>query len=252
MSEFKPIQSIQRAVNILDCFSLNRYTMSIREISEETGLHINTTRGIVQTLKENDLLFYDEETGRYSLGYYFNSKSNIITSHTATLINLLKPHMAMLAEKHSMTSSLEIVRGDTVTPIYSIASNRNSYSILVVEFTHLPLHCSGAGKAYLAFDVLSKKPDFLSRIPLPAFTEKTITDYDTLLRELKSTRKRGYAIENNEFEPMVNCISVPLYNSYKDVFALVSLTGTIGRAKTDFETIGNDLMEVAKEISLYY
>ena len=252
MSEYKPIQSIQRAVDILNCFSPNRYTMSIREISEETGLHINTTRGIVQTLKENELLYYDEDTGRYSLGYYFNAKSNIINNHMATLINLLKPHMAALAEKHSMTSSLEIIRGDTVTPIYSISSNRNSYSILVVEFTHLPLHCTGAGKAYLAFDALITKPEFIDNLPLPAYTEKTITDHDKLIRELKRTRKRGYAIENNEFEPMVNCVSVPIYNSFRDVFAALSLTGTIGREKTDFETIGNDLIKVSKEISLYY
>lgn len=251
MSEFKPIQSIQRAIDILNCFNPNRFAMSIRDISEETGLHINTTRGIVQTLKDNGLLFFDEETGRYSLGFYFNNKASIITGHIATLINLVKPHMAKLAEKHSMTASLEIVRADTVTPIYSIASGRNSYSILVVEFTHLPLHCSGAGKAYLAFGVLDTRPDFIQKIPMPAYTEKTITDHEKLLRELNRIKKRGYSIENNEFEPMVNCVSVPLYDSYGDVFATISLTGTIGREKTDFETIGKDMIKTVKSINLY-
>ena len=74
----KPIQSVERAIKILDCFSLITPSLSLASISEMTGLNINTTRGLVNTLVENQLLLRDADTGNYKLGFYFVSKALIV------------------------------------------------------------------------------------------------------------------------------------------------------------------------------
>ena len=74
----KPIQSIQRAVQILDCFTPTDPSLPLSAISEKTGLNINTTRGLVNTLVESQLLLRDRETGYYKLGYYFVTKASMI------------------------------------------------------------------------------------------------------------------------------------------------------------------------------
>ena len=54
--EVRLIQSIQRAFNIIDCFNNDNTELSLPQISEKVKLHINTTRGIVNTLVANGYL----------------------------------------------------------------------------------------------------------------------------------------------------------------------------------------------------
>lgn len=67
----KPIQSVERAIKILDCFSLITPSLSLASISEMTGLNINTTRGLVNTLVENQLLLRDAGYRQLQVGLLF-------------------------------------------------------------------------------------------------------------------------------------------------------------------------------------
>ena len=55
----KRIQSIQRAINILNCINEEYPSLSLSQISEQLNLHINTVRGIVNTLAVNGLLTHN-------------------------------------------------------------------------------------------------------------------------------------------------------------------------------------------------
>ena len=52
------IQSIQRAINILNCFNQNELELSLNVISEKVKLNINTTRGLVNSLVANKLIYH--------------------------------------------------------------------------------------------------------------------------------------------------------------------------------------------------
>jgi len=73
--ELKTIQSVQRAIDIINCIADAGKKISLKEIGEELDLNVNTARGLVQTLLSNGFLARDLEQGTYSLGYEFYTKS---------------------------------------------------------------------------------------------------------------------------------------------------------------------------------
>ncbi|MGI9381754.1 MAG: IclR family transcriptional regulator, partial [Methyloligellaceae bacterium] len=76
--------------------------------------------------------------------------------------------------------------------------------------THVPLHCTATGKLYLsqmeprALDVV------LDRLELNKLAPRTIVDAGKLKAELKRTRQRGYATDNEEFIEGLVAVSVPV------------------------------------------
>ena len=71
--EVRLIQSIQRAFNIIDCFNNDNTELSLPQISEKVKLHINTTRGIVNTLVANGYLACNAEI-HIALGWFILQK----------------------------------------------------------------------------------------------------------------------------------------------------------------------------------
>ena len=59
------IQSIQRAINILNCFNQNELELSLNVISEKVKLNINTTRGLVNSLVANKLIYHNKKNNTY-------------------------------------------------------------------------------------------------------------------------------------------------------------------------------------------
>ena len=75
------IQSIQRAINILNCFNQNELELSLNVISEKVKLNINTTRGLVNSLVANKLIYHNKKNNTYSIGDYFLIKSNLVLNN---------------------------------------------------------------------------------------------------------------------------------------------------------------------------
>lgn len=89
---------------------------------------------------------------------------------------------------------------------------------------HAQMHCTGLGKAMLAYLPEEKQRAYAAR-KLESYTDYTITDGDALMKELRETRQRGYAIDNMEHEFGVKCVAVPVLGRNGQVVAGVSITG---------------------------
>ena len=88
----------------------------------------------------------------------------------------------------------------------------------------LPMYASASGKVHLAFMEKEEVEEFFKEVKLEKFTENTITDKDLLLKELEEVRKKGYAIDNEEWEKEVRCLSVPIRDYSGDVVAALTLS----------------------------
>ena len=61
------------------------------------------------------------------------------------------------------------------------------------------------------------------------YMKKTTVDKDKLFKELEEIRKKGYAVEKEEFEELINAIGIPVLNKYNKPVASVSVVGPIMR-----------------------
>ena len=56
--EVRVIQSVQRAIDIINCFDEHELKLTLPQISAKLELNINTFRGMVNTMVANGLLHY--------------------------------------------------------------------------------------------------------------------------------------------------------------------------------------------------
>jgi IclR family transcriptional regulator, acetate operon repressor len=81
-------------------------------------------------------------------------------------------------------------------------------------------HARANGKVLLAYAWPEVREAYLRSHPLDRLTENTIGDREELERELKRIRKRGYAIDQEEYAAGLCCVAAPLLQDGRIIAAL--------------------------------
>ena len=62
------VQALERALDIVDCFSFQRRELGLSEIAEMTGLNMTTAKRLISNLTRRGYLQQVPDTKRYQLG----------------------------------------------------------------------------------------------------------------------------------------------------------------------------------------
>ena len=116
------------------------------------------------------------------------------------------------------------MRRDGVVPLEAAEAEDRAVRITPPIGITLPLHCTAAGKAHLAFDaeeqLKSALPESLKR-----YTDRTIVDRATLLAQLEAVARDGYAVDSGEFIEEVSSVAVPIRDYTRSVVGSVAVAG---------------------------
>ncbi len=244
----KLIQSVQRAIDILNCFNNTKPDISINEISARTGLNINTARGLINTMVANNLLILDHTTNMYHLGSFFLGKAGIIQAQIRSYIIMCKPLMNALAEKYHITASLQIVNQDEIVTIYCAYPVSSSYYITLSEYTPLPEYVTSSGKLLLAHTLLPARPDYLDSIDFVPYTPYSIKNKEELRQQLDAIFIKGYSTEQQEFNLDVGSIAVPIFNLNSELIGTVSVTVFASAMQRLERDLVHDLQQIAASV----
>jgi DNA-binding IclR family transcriptional regulator len=114
-----------------------------------------------------------------------------------------------------------------------------------------PVHCTSVGKAILAFLPEDRIEDILRRTRFERFTHRTIPTPEALRVEIEKTRRRGYAVDDEELEEGLRCIAVPLLDAQRQPVAAVSISGPSFRVTAQkLPAIANQLLQCVRGISV--
>lgn len=242
------IQSIQRAVNIIECFTDEEYFLTLNQISKKTELHINTTRGIVNTLLANGMLDYEWLTGCYSLGPFFAAKGQMMERRNETYIKIAKPYMRLITDKYLITATFQVVRNEEIYTIAIKNSEKMYYKTNVELFQPLPYYASASGKLHLFYNILKDNPNYLEEMEMISYTKRTCRSIYSLQRELAFIKENGYGEENQEMGSNVSGVAVPVFNAKGRMIASISGWGMDEIVEKNRKKIVADLQKSAKEI----
>jgi DNA-binding IclR family transcriptional regulator len=159
-------------------------------------------------------------------------------------------HLERLRDKFGETVHLTILDGDEVVYLEKLAGLHPIGFMSSRVGDRNPAHCTGVGKALLAY---LPDEELARRYPggrLKRYTDQTITHLQDLRAELARVRSRGYAIDMEEHELGVKCVAVPTFD-HKEVAAAVSVSGPVDRMNDHInkDDLINTLLEVAGRIS---
>jgi IclR family transcriptional regulator, KDG regulon repressor len=237
------IQSIERALRIIELFDEYTTELKITEISTRMNLNKSTVHSLLMTLKKYNYIDQDTESGKYKLGLKLFERGNLVI-HNLDIRTIAKQHLLELSMKTGHTLHLVIldgneglyidkVEGTSATVVYSRIGRR------------IPIHSSGVGKALLAFKDAQKLNNILDGYVFKKQTDKTISNEEEFRKELDIVREKGYAIDREENEPGICCIAVPLYNHSGEVIAAFSLSMPAPKL-TEFQL--NEIIPLLKDV----
>ncbi|WFA08651.1 IclR family transcriptional regulator [Tissierella sp. Yu-01] len=241
------VQSIDRAVAILKCFSEKKRELKLSEIADKLDLNKSTVHGIITTLKYHGLIDQDDETQKYRLGLFLIELGDIVTN-SLDVRAIATPIIEDVCNK--LEETVHIGSLDDMEVIYIDKKESNqSMRIFTTIGARNPAHCTGLGKIMLAYmneDYVAKR----LQEELKQLTPNTITDKTKLIRELAKIKENGYAIDNEENNIGLICIAAPIFDFSGKVKYGISVSGpTIRMTDDKIRETMRVIKNAAKEVS---
>ena len=247
----KTIQSVQRAVDILDMFKDIDDQFSLSEISEHLGIKKSTAHGILMTLLDNNYI-KQTPSRKYMLGYGLTNK--FLHSRNLNRSILLEESRDVLKEltaTENITSSLYAAEQGTIFLVHRELPQRGLYIINMAEDPlNVPLYCTASGKLFLAHQSEEFLDMYLEQNrPLTAYSENTITSKAQLKKALSQIRQKGYSLENGEVAKGISALARPILDPRGFIFATVSVTSVSYHIEKEEALLAEMLQFCAKKIS---
>ena len=221
------IQVIERLFSLMDVLASREDAISLKEISEKTGLHPSTAHRIL-----NDLTigrFVDRpEPGSYRLGMRLLELGNMVKAR----LNVRDAALAPMRDLHKLIQqpvNLSMRQGDEIVYIERAYSERSGMQVVRAIGGRAPLHLTSVGKLFLSVDEPMKVRSYATRTGLSGHTKNSITQLPVLERELSKVRQYGIARDNEELELGVRCIAAGIYDDQGKLLAGLSISAPADR-----------------------
>jgi DNA-binding IclR family transcriptional regulator len=221
------IQVITRMFALIDVLAAREEPMSLKDISEQTGLHPSTAHRIL-----NDLTlgrFIDRpETGTYRLGMRLLELGNLVKGR----LNVRDAALLPMRELHRLIQqpvNLSVRQGDEIIYIERAYSERSGMQVVRAIGGRAPLHLTSTGKLFLAADDMQRVRAYATRTGLAGHTRNSITQLPVLERELSRARQSGVAHDDEELELGVRCIAAGIYDDQDKLVAGLSISAPADR-----------------------
>ncbi|TLS52652.1 IclR family transcriptional regulator [Paenibacillus antri] len=242
------IQSVQRALQIVDLFDERTPELKITEISARMQLHKSTVHSLLKTLMHHGYIAQDDESGKYRLGLALVEKGNMLLQ-SMDLRSIAKPYIAELSAKSGQTTHLVVLDGRDGVYIDKVEGAKAAIRYSRIG-RRVPLHSSAVGKALAAFRPLEALHALLDDYTFDKRTERTIGDREAFLAELTRVRGCGFAIDDEENEPGVRCAAAPIFDHSGVAAAAISVSTMTSSVDDDaLRALIDELLEAAKAIS---
>jgi len=243
MSE--PIRAVERALDVLLCFTSQTPELTMSQISERIGINKSTVHRLLSTLEGKSFVDRDPLTGLYRPGIRLLQMASLAMEQN-NLRRLAIPFLQDLRDRYKENVNLAVLDGADVVYLDVIEGSQR-VKLAAIPGQRLPAFCTASGKAILAFLPDEQLKNVLERGMLK-HTQATITTPEEFLKNVEVIRNRGFAISEQEFEDGINAIAAPICNQ---PIASISIAGPAYRLTRDrMLEIGPALLVTAKNIAL--
>lgn len=221
------VQSLERGLRVLRCFTPANPTLSLQEIADQLGIPKGSAFRMVATLEALGYLKQDPQSKRYRVDI------GVLELGFACLSGMGYPDVALpylerLANDTQESASMAVL--DDLDIVYiARASIKRVMSINLAVGSRLPAYSTSMGKVLLAFlddDVLE---DRLARLRPESHTPYTITDVDALRSHLMDVRASGYALNDQELEIGLRSVAAPVRDGTGAVVAAINVSMVAAR-----------------------
>jgi DNA-binding IclR family transcriptional regulator len=234
--------AVDHAAHLL-ALIFERSPRNVTELAEALQIQAVDVAPLLESLERHDLVSWDSahsgvRPGTAALRF---ARSGV---GREDLVELAQPNMRRLASESGETANLILPRPAGTEAIAQI-DGRHLLGATNWIGRELPLHCTAAGKVFLAFGA-AQLPDG----ELEPVTPLTVVDRERLDRELEAIRDQGYATIVDELEPGLSAVAAPVRDRGGAVIAALTASGASLRlAPQRLRLLGRVALEQAHALS---
>ncbi|MEK3936639.1 IclR family transcriptional regulator [Sporosarcina sp. FSL W7-1349] len=241
-----PIRSIDRAIDILQAFSIEHTSLTTKEISELTKIPASTVYRILCTLENRGFVQFIEEKSAYQLGLRLMEFSYLLSS----TLDLGKEAEELLNELHHKTKQTVVMAvkdGDEILYVYK-KENHEGLKFSSHVGQRRPFLYGILGPMILAYLPQS----YIDRIIETSNIQHTpysIMDKEAWRTRLHEIKKRKIYVESNETNIGVTGVGAPIFDVSNEVIAAIGVLGPAIQIDNKLNEIMEITLETSKKIS---
>ncbi|MFO7815538.1 MAG: IclR family transcriptional regulator [Halanaerobiales bacterium] len=242
------IKSVQKSLKVLKYIMSQSNEVSVNELVDEFGYNRSTIHHMLKTMKVEGFITQNRRTKNYNIGSeIFNGWIKDRDMHNYLM--RLKPVIKEIVDKCKETTTMFVRENDKAICVLGEESEQIIKAYLMIG-REIPLYCTAAGRSMLAYLPKDEVEKILQISGLKKYMKKTTVDEEELYEELREVKKKGYSIEKEEFEELINAVGIPVLNKEHRPIAAVSVVGPIMRFTDDkMKDCIPFLLEKSKEMS---
>ena len=229
------IQSVDRAMTLLEAIAEAGGETTLTELSRRTKLNISTCHHLLSTLVNRGYVAKVPVRRSYALGARILYLSNACLTQVDLPLRA-GPFIEQINTTTGETVHLAVLQGDTMVKV----AKRESRHPVRVDTGALgktdAAHATASGKAMLAWLPEDEMRRVLAH-GMARYTPNTITEWPALIEELRHVRRNGYSMDREEFQPGVICIGAAIRDHNGAVVGAISASTPTMRASDEHLTL---------------
>ncbi len=234
-----------RALLILETISASPTTLTATAVAEQLGLPKQTVHRICTSLVDEGFLMRDTGGNRLRPGLRLREVANGV-------LNAAQFHTA----RHAIMKQLADATRETVNFVQPGQAGMQyrdrvetdwAFRVALPVGSEVPFHCTASGKVFLSTLPPSERSRFVSTLVLEKLTPNTHGDFESLLTDLQQVRKRGYAVDGEEFMEGMVAVAVPVYDNKNRYFGSLAVHGPAQRFSVEMALTHVDDLHVTAD-----
>lgn len=220
------INSIKRAIQILNLYKDGERFLGITEISRRLGLSKTTIFRVVRSLEAEGWLVQGSDSSKYRLGYEILAVASSVCRQDEWKDIALEvmTNLKNIVDETVILSTYTVEAGVCIEKVE--CANRIKLSSEVGQI--IPLHAGATGKTLLAYLPPEEQERMLQK-ELKRYADRTVTDPDRLRSQLREIREQGYAITYSESNQGAMGLGVPIFDRHGKLLYALSMAGPLER-----------------------
>ena len=242
------VQSVDRALLIIETLAEDDEGYRLSDLSVRTGLSTSTVHRLLTTLEKRRFVQFDRDESMWHIGAQSFAVGSTFVRRRNFVTQAL-PYLRKLRDQTRETANLAVVDDGAMVVLTRVESREIMRSVTKVG-GRVPMVASGLGKALLS--TYSEEDVFaiIRREGMPRLTSKSIVRAGELCKSLHDIRQQGYSVDDEEALIGLRCVSAVVYDDCSEPLAAISVSGKASRVPNDrLPVLGKLVQEVAAELT---
>jgi IclR family transcriptional regulator, KDG regulon repressor len=242
------LTTLDKGLRVLEALSeADPAPVTLTALSNAVGMHRTTVFRILGTLRARGYVSRDEVNDRYRLGVRILSLASAVLNDL-DIRDAARPVLEDLGSQTRELVFLSVLDRHEVVTIDRLDCDQ-PLTLRAQLGSRRPLHCTAAGKAFMAF-MADRDVDEVLRGELPSFTPRTVTLAHAIRQQLAEVRRNGFAWDDEEYLEGVRCVAAPVFGMEHRIIGVVSLAAPTVRTPWErLWRLGTDVRLTADVIS---